>query len=63
MTFQKFLIAALMLSCTGQAWALPSQTISVNTENFVRAESDVYMQGIVDDGGFGKFKHARDFPL
>jgi len=62
MKIQSFLIAVLLLSCTGQAWATSGHSIPVNTDNFVRAESDVYMQGIVDDGGFGKFEHARNFP-
>ncbi|MGB5786936.1 MULTISPECIES: hypothetical protein [Stenotrophomonas] len=31
-------------------------------DNFVCAESDVYMGNIVADGGFGRFEHAYSFP-
>lgn len=33
--------------------------IIVTPDNFVRAESDVYMAGQFKDGAFGKFKHTR----
>ncbi|QEH39145.1 hypothetical protein OJF2_77570 [Aquisphaera giovannonii] len=32
----------------------------VTVENFIRAESDVYLGGIVKEGGFGKFRHSRE---
>ncbi|WP_395396146.1 DUF1254 domain-containing protein (plasmid) [Novosphingobium sp. BL-8A] len=31
----------------------------VTVENFTRAESDFYFAKVVEDGGFGKFHHAR----
>ena len=34
--------------------------IIVTPDNFVRAESDVYMAAQVKDGAFGKFKHTRE---
>jgi hypothetical protein len=34
--------------------------IIVTPDNFVRAESDVYMAAQVMDGAFGKFKHTRE---
>ncbi|MCU0735332.1 MAG: DUF1214 domain-containing protein [Methylotetracoccus sp.] len=34
--------------------------IVVTPDNFVRAESDVYMAAQVQDGAFGKFKHTRE---
>lgn len=34
--------------------------IIVTPDNFVRAESDVYMAAQVTDGAFGKFKHTRE---
>lgn len=33
--------------------------VMVTPDNFVRAESDLYMAGQVKDGAFGKFKHTR----
>jgi hypothetical protein len=32
----------------------------VTLDNFVRAESDLYFNNIVKDGGFGKFMHRRE---
>ncbi|WP_028054490.1 DUF1214 domain-containing protein [Sinorhizobium medicae] len=42
--------------------ALPAAAdpILVNSDNFVRAESDLYFSGIVANGGFGKFDHTRE---
>ena len=34
-------------------------TIPVTADNFVRAESDLYLGGVLRDGGFGKFFHNR----
>jgi hypothetical protein len=34
--------------------------VIVTPDNFVRAESDVYMAAQVKDGAFGKFKHTRE---
>jgi hypothetical protein len=46
------------------AVSLPSAVfaaaIPVNVDNFVRAESDLYFQGIAKDNGFGKFNHFRE---
>ena len=33
--------------------------VVVTPDNFIRAESDVYMAGQVRDGAFGRFKHTR----
>ena len=35
-------------------------SIVVTPDNFIRAESDLYLAGQVADGAFGKFKHTRD---
>ena len=32
----------------------------VTPDNFIRAESNVYMAGQVKDGAFGQFKHTRE---
>ncbi|MHA4843634.1 DUF1254 domain-containing protein [Flavitalea antarctica] len=37
-----------------------TQLVPVTAENFVRAESDLYFNGIVKNGGFGKFDHTRE---
>jgi hypothetical protein len=34
--------------------------VIVTPDNFIRAESDVYMAGQLKDGAFGKFKHTRE---
>ena len=34
--------------------------VIVTPDNFIRAESDVYMAAQVKDGAFGKFKHTRE---
>ncbi len=34
--------------------------VIVTPDNFIRAESDVYMAGQARDGAFGKFKHTRE---
>ena len=34
--------------------------VLVTPDNFIRAESDVYMAAQVKDGAFGKFKHTRE---
>ncbi|WP_313458799.1 DUF1254 domain-containing protein [Stenotrophomonas sp.] len=62
MILPRLLSAALALACAGAVSAQDATPIRVNTDNFVRAESDVYLAKIVADGGFGKFQHARAFP-
>jgi len=34
--------------------------VVVTPDNFIRAESDMYMAGQVHDGAFGRFKHTRE---
>ena len=38
----------------------PDGKVIVTPDNFIRAESDVYMAGQVKDGAFGTFKHTRE---
>ena len=55
------LLATLALSALGGARAAPDdKAISVTPDNFIRAESDLYLSGVVKDGGFGKFMHRRE---
>jgi hypothetical protein len=57
---------AIALSTTaaivGQAHAQssPGAPIPVTVDNFIRAESDLYLANIAKDGGFGKFNHRRE---
>jgi len=37
----------------------PAKSVSVTTDNFIRAESDLYFSNIVRDKGFGRFMHYR----
>ena len=37
-----------------------SRAVPVTPENFPRAESDLYFENIVKDGGFGQFIHRRE---
>ncbi|PQZ47198.1 hypothetical protein CQ052_19260 [Ochrobactrum sp. MYb15] len=59
------LLARLHISTIAAATlfaALPAAAdpILVNSDNFVRAESDLYFSGIAANGGFGKFDHTRE---
>lgn len=48
-----------METLTKQTAANSTGTIPVTTENFSRAESDLYFSSIVKEGGFGKLYHRR----
>ncbi|MCU1717761.1 DUF1254 domain-containing protein [Pseudomonas sp. 5P_3.1_Bac2] len=50
--------AGLALALSAGAQAL--ETVQVTTDNFVRAESDLYFAAIAKDNGFGKFNHTRE---
>lgn len=55
---RKFIVAAFMLA-TAPAFA--ADTVPVTVENFIRAESDMYMTNVATmEGGFGKFEHHRE---
>ena len=40
--------------------AAAAEPVTVGVDNFVRAESDMYLASMVKDGGFGKFVHRRE---
>ena len=42
------------------AQSTPGAPIPVTVDNFIRAESDLYLANIAEDGGFGKFNHRRE---
>src|SRR5271156_5847892 len=60
------LVFAIALSAiaavVGQAYAqsTSSAPIPVTVDNFVRAESDLYLGNIAKDGGFGNFNHRLE---
>lgn len=51
--------AGALLAASGVAFA-QTQPIPVTVDNFIRAETDLYMSNIAKDGGFGKFNHRRE---
>ena len=53
---------ALTMAILGTASAQPSPASPtvVGVDNFVRAETDLYMAKIVADGSFGRFVHSRE---
>jgi hypothetical protein len=57
------ILAAMSLAiassvASGQMPASNNQRVTV--ENYSRAQSDVYFAGLVNSGGFGKFRHGRE---
>jgi len=52
--------AALLSPLQAQAQAPAAGTVPVTPDNFVRAESDLYLSSVVKDGGLGKFVHRRE---
>src|SRR5712672_4014399 len=62
-----FIIFALAVSLIpiGAAQAQPAaqppgSPVPVTVDNFIRAETDLYMSNIVKDGGLGKLVHRRE---
>lgn len=53
----RFVLLLALALAPARALAEP---IPVSTDNFVRAESDRYLAGVVGLGGFGKFNHTRE---
>jgi hypothetical protein len=55
-----------VLMAASAAWAEPAEqraqgnAVAVTADNFVRAESDLYLGGVVKDYGFGKVGHTRE---
>lgn len=61
MTRFGFLISGLLAApCFAQAQAPAGTATLVGVDNFIRAESDLYMGNMVKDGSFGKFLHRRE---
>jgi hypothetical protein len=58
-----YALAACILICATSAQAQPrmDSSIPVTVDNFIRAESDLYLSAVaLKEGGFGKFEHHRD---
>jgi hypothetical protein len=55
-----------VLMAASAAWAEPAaqgaqgDAVPVTADNFIRAESDLYLGGVVKDYGFGKVGHTRE---
>jgi hypothetical protein len=56
----KWTAPPLIALSTPQAQSPAGSPIDVTVDNFVRAESDLYMAGMVKDGALGKFIHRRE---
>ena len=55
------LAVAGTLIAAAEAQTAPDKTIPVTVENFIRAESDLYLSAVaLKEGGFGKFEHHRE---
>ena len=54
------LLAASLSTAHAQSGSNPKP---VTADNFIRAESDMYFSMFEKQGGFGKFRHARDLPV
>ena len=55
----KRLIFAFLLA-SGMTQAQSGASLPVTVDNFIRAESDLYLGNVIKDGGFGKFMHRRE---
>src|SRR5882762_5287830 len=53
-------LALVTASSVGAAQISASQTALVTVENYNRAQTDVNFAGVVNNGGFGKFRHGRE---
>jgi hypothetical protein len=52
--------SALALAALGGNPAAAADPVPVTVDNFVRAESDLYLANMVKDGALGKFVHRRE---
>jgi hypothetical protein len=68
-SFRTQIFAGLVLSIASTSMFAQTQSapqlstgniVPVTVDNFIRAETDLYMSNIVKDGGFGKLVHRRE---
>ena len=63
MDTMKAAMMAPSLAATGPvalAQTLSADAIPVTVDNYNRAQTDVYFDSVVKNGGFGKFRHGRE---
>ncbi len=60
MSRKKLGLSAIAAAALLAALPAAADPILVNSDNFVRAESDLYFSAIAANGGFGKFDHTRE---
>lgn len=53
-------VSAITIAALLAGHSAAAEPVPVNSDNFVRAESDLYFSGIAANGGFGKFDHTRE---
>ena len=53
-------VVALTALNAAHAQSPPPMELPVTVDNFIRAESDLYMGSMVKDGSFGKFFRRRE---
>ena len=58
--FRSVVLGAVLTATVALDAAGAEKPLPVTVDNFIRAESDLYMARMVKDGGFGKFFHYRD---
>jgi hypothetical protein len=56
-TYPRLLLLIALACAPAPAFAEPAL---VNSDNFIRAESDLYFKGVVGLGGFGRLNHTRE---
>ena len=60
LTHVNLLMLTMISISQAQPAAEPNSAVPVTVDNFVRAESDLYLSNMVKDGSFGKFLHRRE---
>ena len=56
----RLVVLTMAIAGAAHAQSSPDAAIPVGVDNFVRAETDLYMAKIVADGSFGRFVHSRE---
>ena len=57
---RRYAMAVMAALFAAPALAQAPAPVPVTADNFVRAETDLYLSNVVKDGGFGKFVHRRE---
>lgn len=59
MVVRNLFVSTIVLSAMLASLPVAADPVLVNSDNFVRAESDLYFSGVVANGAFGKLDHTR----